>query len=165
MGDMSSEPSMEEILSSIKKIIAEDSGKPSVLPKRHIPMERRMADTLVEPVADPTPNKSVSEDVSEAVESDDVLELTESAPEATMTMQPEADDQLVSQATASASRDALASLSRMIVKPDVVGSDSLEAMVREMLKPMLKAWLDAKLPEIVERAVAQEVGRISGRVL
>jgi cell pole-organizing protein PopZ len=51
----------------------------------------------------------------------------------------------------------------MVVKPEVAGSDTLEGVVRDMLKPMLKDWLDANLPEIVERMVAQEVARISGR--
>jgi cell pole-organizing protein PopZ len=32
-----------------------------------------------------------------------------------------------------------------------------------MLKPLLADWLDANLPEIVERQVAQEIARISAR--
>ncbi len=168
MGDMSSEPSMEEILSSIKKIIAEDSGKPLVVPRRHPPSDRRTTDAVVEPTADPVPSSAKHAETSDEVP-EDVLELTENAPEAEKleTEKGAVDDmheQLVSSTAAVASREALSSLSRMIVKPDVVGSDSLEAMVRDMLRPMLKEWLDAKLPEVVERVVAQEVARISGRV-
>jgi uncharacterized protein len=163
MGDMSSEPSMEEILSSIKKIIAEDSGKPLVVPKRHVPSERRMADAVIEPTADPVPS-SAPQPEPRVEASEEVLELTESAPETEAVPADGLHDQLVSSSAAVASREALSSLSRMIVKPDVVGSDSLEAMVRDMLRPMLKEWLDAKLPEVVERVVAQEVARISGRV-
>ena len=175
MGDVNSEPSMEEILSSIKKIIAEDNGKPLVVPKRHVPSDRRAADLVIEPLADPVPAAKQAPVASTRVEpvsaessvpdADDVLELTENAPEAGMSNPGEAEGQIISQATAGASREALVSLSRLVVKPDVVGSDTLEGMVRDMLKPMLKDWLDAKLPEIVERVVAQEVGRISGRVL
>jgi cell pole-organizing protein PopZ len=62
-----------------------------------------------------------------------------------------------------ASRQALSNLSRLIVKPESAGSDTLEGLVREMLKPMLKDWLDAHLPAIVERVVAQEVARITGQ--
>ena len=62
-----------------------------------------------------------------------------------------------------ASRASLASLSSLVVKPEITGSDTLEGMVREMLRPMLKDWLDANLPEVVERMVAKEVARISGR--
>jgi uncharacterized protein len=49
------------------------------------------------------------------------------------------------------------------VRPEVTGSDTLEGLVREMLKPMLKDWLDANLPDVVERVVAKEVSRITGR--
>ena len=38
-----------------------------------------------------------------------------------------------------------------------------EFEVREMLRPMLKEWLDANLPDLVERVVAREVARIIGR--
>jgi len=59
----------------------------------------------------------------------------------------------------------LEALSRLVVKPDVTGNDTLEGMVREMLRPMLRDWLDAQLPGIVEAMVAKEIARISGRSL
>ncbi len=40
---------------------------------------------------------------------------------------------------------------------------TLEDLVRDMLRPMLKAWLDANLPEIVERLVRAEIERVSRR--
>jgi cell pole-organizing protein PopZ len=40
---------------------------------------------------------------------------------------------------------------------------TLEDVVREMLKPMLKAWLDANLPNMVERLVRAEIERVSRR--
>jgi cell pole-organizing protein PopZ len=40
---------------------------------------------------------------------------------------------------------------------------TLEDLVREMLKPMLKAWLDANLPDMVERLVRAEIERLSRR--
>lgn len=39
------------------------------------------------------------------------------------------------------------------------GSTTLEDIVVQMMKPMLAAWLDEHLPEIVERVVQQEVER------
>jgi cell pole-organizing protein PopZ len=36
-------------------------------------------------------------------------------------------------------------------------------MVREMMRPMLAQWLDANLPEIVERLVKAEIARIAGK--
>jgi uncharacterized protein len=49
------------------------------------------------------------------------------------------------------------------VKPEVTGSDTLEGMVREMVRPMIAEWLEAKLPDIVERMVAREISRITDR--
>ncbi|MDB5701347.1 MAG: hypothetical protein JWL66_1546 [Sphingomonadales bacterium] len=70
---------------------------------------------------------------------------------------------LVSQAALEASRSSIATLSALIVKPTVAGSDTLEGLVREMLKPMLAEWLDQRLPDVVERLVAQEISRITAR--
>ena len=50
-----------------------------------------------------------------------------------------------------------------MVKPEVAGSDTLEGLVREMLKPMLRDWLDANLPDLVEAMVAREIARITGQ--
>lgn len=167
MADVSNEPSMEEILSSIKRIIAEDSVA-SLAPPRN----RRTAP----PVADPVPRSE------EPSEDEEVLELTETvAPEAaaeeqtivTQASSPvreaetapatEVKPTLVSPAAAQASRSSLAALSALIVKPDVTGTDTLEGLVREMLKPMLADWLESRLPEVVERMVAQEIARITAR--
>jgi len=135
MGGAAHEPSMEEILSSIKKIIAEDDGRAQPAPKAR---SRAASSDAAAPSADAD---------------DTVLELTEAV----------VVEQIVSADAAAASRQALSSLSRLIVKPDIAGADTLEGLVREMLKPMLKDWLDAHLPQIVERVVAQEVARITGQ--
>ncbi len=135
MGGAAHEPSMEEILSSIKKIIAEDDGRPQAAPKARA---RTASSDAAAPSADAD---------------DAILELTEAV----------VAEHIISADAAAASRQALSSLSRLIVKPDIAGADTLEGLVREMLKPMLKDWLDAHLPEIVERVVAQEVARITGQ--
>jgi len=151
MGDVTHEPSMEDILSSIKKIIAEDNSKPQGFTRARARVQERPVE-VEEPVAVAAPAPELV-----ALE-DDILELTESAP-----VDMPAESPIVSTVAVEASRHALASLSKLVVKPEVAGSDTLEGMVRDMLKPMLKSWLDAHLPEIVERVVAQEVARISGR--
>ena len=38
---------------------------------------------------------------------------------------------------------------------------TLDALMREMLRPMLKEWLDENLPTLVERMVEKEIARIS----
>lgn len=64
-----------------------------------------------------------------------------------------------------AARSSLASLSSLIVKPTAsVGENTLEGLVREMLRPMLQQWLDANLPKLVEGMVAKEIARITSQV-
>ncbi len=181
MGDISNEPTMEEILSSIKKIIAEDGEKSLSAPRPRRSVSR-------DPSHDELGN-SVSMVAEGPRREDDVLELTEMATEEVMghpvsqqfvepKPQPapspfpqavapapiaQTAPEIVSQVTATASRSALDSLSAVVVKPSVNGADTLEGMVREMLRPMLKDWLDARLPEMVEAMVAKEIARITGR--
>ena len=69
---------------------------------------------------------------------------------------------IVSAETAEASRAPLDTLSKLVIKPEVAGTDTLEGLVREMLRPMLREWLDQNLPGIVEAMVAREIARITG---
>ena len=138
MADKATEPSMEEILSSIKMIIAEDNAKAAPAPRQRSRAEPQ-------PIA---PAKVSPEAVLELT--DDIADTPPASP-------------IVSPDALAASRQALSNLFRLIVKPEIAGSDTLEGLVREMLKPMLKDWLDAHLPALVERVVAQEVARITGQ--
>ena len=73
--------------------------------------------------------------------------------------------QILSDDAASASRQSLAALSALLVKSDSEnGENTLEGLVREMLRPMMKDWLDQKLPELVERLVEKEIARLTGRL-
>ena len=152
MADVSHEPSMEEILSSIKKIISEDSGKSLSSPRRAR--------------ADAVPMSDLRD------EADDVLELNDRIePQITLesseTIEPVAVAPLISDGAATASRNAFASLQTISVKterpPAAITGQSVDDLVRDMLRPMLKDWLDTNLPAIVEGVVAKEVARISGR--
>ena len=155
MGDLSNEPSMEEILSSIKRIIAEDS-EASVAP----PRGKRMVGAP--PVFAPVPEEPEVLELTETIDSPEAKSKNASPNVPQQKASPEKPE-LVSEATVSASRSSLAALSALIVKPEVHGGDTLEGLVREMLKPMLSEWLEAKLPDVVERLVAQEIRRITDR--
>jgi uncharacterized protein len=74
---------------------------------------------------------------------------------------------IVSQESEAAARASLATLSSLIVKPSApqAADNTLEGLVREMLRPMLKDWLDTNLPTLVEGMVAKEIARITGRSL
>lgn len=169
MGDISSEPSMEEILSSIKRIIAEEGDAATGT------RTRRPAKATTTPIRDA---------LSDAMDADDeeVLELSELVAEHELptpapmpigapdvppapTAKPaqRAPEAILSERATEATRGPLEALSRMVVKPQAAGSDTLEGLVRELLKPMLREWLDDNLPQIVETMVAREISRITGR--
>jgi uncharacterized protein len=133
MADERSEPSMEAILSSIKKIIAED--------------DRVSARVRRAPAAQ-------SEDKTEAQADEDVLELTQPAEELL--------DHGKAQSLAQ-SFSVLKTLAEPGVAPQIVrsGETSLEGLTRDLLRPMLKEWLDANLPSLVEAMVAKEIERIT----
>lgn len=73
-------------------------------------------------------------------------------------------EQLLEPATTAAVRSAFSKLNTPKLTPDMpLGASGLtiEAMIREMLRPMLKDWLEENLPVMVERIVAQEIERVS----
>lgn len=160
MGDVSAEPSMEDILSSIKRIIAEDGdGGPQARPRR----TPRVATTA-----------AIPRDGEIAAEPE-VLELSDLAPagdtdddfEPAPASAPTRPDQIVSQDALASSRGALNALTRMVAKPEgdaapIGDGTSMEAFVAELLRPLLREWLDANLPELVEAMVAKEIARITG---
>lgn len=130
------EPTMEEILASIRRIIAEDDG---------------------ERVRAPDPEPEIDEDDEPTgetgarfeAEPSAVLELSEAAQGA------------VSQDVQAKASESFSALSSLRLRGDGAGPETLEDLVREMLQPMLKSWLDANLPEIVEQMVAREIARIT----
>jgi len=150
MGDVSAEPSMEDILSSIKRIIAEE-GEAAPAPRQKKPIRPA---ALAERAAAAAPAGH---------DDDEILELSDPVPASKPTKAQRAEEEILSSRTAEASRGALEALSRLIVKPEVEGSDTLEGLVRELLRPMLREWLDANLPELVEQMVAREIARITSQ--
>src|SRR6266550_6837624 len=130
----SREPSMEDILASIKKVIAEEK-------------ELRTASPPVEALED----ESLPEEIA-LEQGEDVLELDEP-------LAPSADlgPPLVDEGVAGQSRQALEQLQTIAATlPAAPLVNPLEEMVREMLKPILKQWLDEHLPGIVEEHVKRE---------
>ena len=135
MADGRNEPSMDEILSSIKRIIAEDDS--------NRPATKRAA-------------KSAMPDDGH----DEVLELTD-ADENAGVGEVLLDNNKAQ--TLRHSFSALQTLSEPGAAPQIVrsGETSLEGMTRDLLRPMLKDWLDTHLPPIVEAMVEREITRIT----
>ncbi|QYJ07327.1 DUF2497 domain-containing protein [Qipengyuania flava] len=152
------EPSVEEILDSIKKVIARDNRDSAVLDRRRKPAAPAVSDP-VEP--------------ADAEEADEVLELAEEIAledellDETTSEEDEA-DALTRGDTREAMRQNFAALSMLAQpgkQPQIVrsGETSLEGLVREMLRPMLAQWLDDNLPGMVEELVKAEIARIAGK--
>jgi uncharacterized protein len=141
------EPSMEEILASIRKIITEDDG----------PAPTVAAEPAEAPAAPPEP---------------DVLVLTERAPPLTTDAPVQAPHQTEGDAWVgdAASRQATSSFEKLSTAIETTAPPSpampepgrsLEDVTRELLRPLLKAWLDENLPRIVQARVDEEVARIA----
>lgn len=169
MGDVSNEPSMEDILSSIKRIIAEE-GDVAVAnrPRRAArPTPAPIDDDEILELREPAPPAQPAP--RPAPEPRARVDLRDVAPEPVRMPEPAVSEPILSATTAEATRDRLDALSRMVVKPEApaalpAGETSLEGMVREMIRPMLRDWLDANLPRMVEEMVQREISRIaSGR--
>lgn len=71
-------------------------------------------------------------------------------------------EELIEPATSSAVRETMSKLNAPKISPELALSGiTLDAMVREMIRPMLKDWLDENLPSMVERIVTAEIERVS----
>lgn len=76
-------------------------------------------------------------------------------------------DPLLSAETTAQVRRALAALAALADPdapdtPNLAGGVSLEATVREVLRPLLAQWLETHLPAIVERELKAELARLRG---
>ena len=132
------EPSMEDILASIKKVIAEEKDLRTAAPP---PEPRQVA---------------LAEDDGE-----EVLELDEPLAPA-MDLGPPLVDEDIAE-TSRHSLETLSTIAASVPAPPPV--NPLEDMLREMLRPILKQWLDEHLPGIVDEHVKREITRITGRAL
>ena len=139
----SREPSMEDILASIKRVIAEEKELRAAIPPES--------------------------GIDSADESVDVLELSEAMEAAAAPEEPEAPVDLgppmVDEAIADDSRSKLEALSSLAATAPPPPANPLEEMLKDMLRPALKAWLDEHLPRIVDEHVKKEISRITGRPL
>lgn len=179
MSDQSSqEPTMEEILASIRRIISEDDAPaepeaaapapaPEPEPEYPAPVEDDVLE-LTDPI-EPEPDFAPEPEPLESVGDLDVYSPSAPEPEPAYTPPAPAfnrDDvaeTLVGDHASSLAASAFGSLSSALLMPK--DGRTLEDVVRELLRPLLKEWLDQNLPRIVETKVEEEVHRIArGRV-
>lgn len=205
------EPTMEEILASIRRIIneddepkAEEAASPAPEPAEAAFEAEPEMEAAPEPEPEPEPEFEAALDAE-----DDVLELTERveeegegtspmaiaddlmivdreeeiAPEPEPEPEPEPvfeavpepapaprpapapaedEDALLAEPAASAAAGAFAALTENL-RVSSENGQTLEGIVRELMRPMLKQWLDENLPAIVEAKVQEEIERVARR--
>jgi len=204
------EPSMEEILASIRRIISEDAEGAEGAEATSAPKAEAPAAAVPPPIVEP-PKRPLIADVESEEDDGDVLMLTkemeEEMPAPSLNEAPPAlddepppeplrrapeplsfeaepeplaeaptgraepvslADRLLSDHAAAASLAAMSELlSRRHREPNIESlpmgnaNQTLEELTRELLRPILKAWLDDNLPQIVERIVREEIGRLA----
>jgi cell pole-organizing protein PopZ len=126
---------MEDILASIKRVIAEEKEIRAVVPPP--PLEE-------------------DEDV---LELDESMEAVEAVP---ADLGPPLIEEQVADSSRQ-KLETLATVAA--TAPPQPQGNPLEDMIREMLRPVLKQWLDEHLPGIVDEHVKREINRITGRPL
>ncbi len=152
------EPTMEEILASIRKIISEEQ----IAPTRAEPAAPQPAPALralPDPVAPETPKP----ERAPIRASTDVLELTDSVDRSAARQPLPPAEKLISDEAEGLATARLSDLSGMLTRNYPGAENTLDGLVREMLRPMLKSWLDQNLPDMVDSIVTREIARISGR--
>jgi uncharacterized protein len=151
---------MDEILASIRRILAEEAAAPPP------PRSRAAAEIL---------------DLTEAVNDDGsvrhiepAVRLSAEAPIPPLpggrvepaVSRPEASPgaaRLVSDAASDAVAASFARLAGLAQETRRDGKRDLDVLVQETLRPLLQAWLDEHLPSLVERLVRDEIARVVGQ--
>lgn len=150
------EASVEEILESIKKVIARDNRTTALDTRRRL--ETEGLEDKPEPAdaeeAEEILDLTAADLVEEASDLDDEDEVP--------------DGPLITDSARESMRENLAALAMLAepgVPPQIVrsGETSLEGLTRDLLRPMLAEWLDKNLPGMVERMVKDEISRIAGK--
>lgn len=174
------EPSMEEILASIRRIISEDDGEAESAPAepRAAESDQDILDLTEEVQKDGTVvNLDTGMQVGEPVAAEpdtgvvelelkDVIDVSDSTSD---------EDRIVSEPTEKAAAASMASFASTLARergaaapvsdPIALGAAdrTIEDIVREVMRPLIKEWLDSNLPGMVERLVERELERLSRR--
>ncbi len=160
MSNAQPEPSMEEILASIRRIISEDEEEPAQKPAMARVAEIRPAEPPPRPAGAIRPPQPAPAPIEpeQKFATEDVEMIRKNVSEAFA----DEDDGIIEATTAAAASKAFMSLSQTVQVTDGQGR-TLEDLVVEMLRPMIKDWLDTNLAQIVEEKVEEEVQRVARR--
>ncbi|MEL7029000.1 MAG: DUF2497 domain-containing protein [Pseudomonadota bacterium] len=186
MDDSQQEPTMEEILASIRRIISEDeeegagdgeakaadpepaAAEPAPAVDDVLELTEKVEDDIeIAAVAEePEPEAELVIEPEPEPEPVDDIVFEEDEPEVDLAPEPavdlEDDSPLLEATTAAAAASSFDALSGSLPLYDGEAK-TLEEMVQSMLRPMLKQWLDANLAQIVEVKVQEEIERVARR--
>ena len=184
------EPSMEDILASIRRILSEEEEEEAQAAEEVGGLEMNLsAEPETEPEPEPEPEpvpEPEPEPAPEPMPEPEPVAALEPEPAAPPPSPPPAPmpapmadvlqltpemvtSEIVSASTAHAATDILSELAKAILnRRDVAVDDAgqnmtLEGMVREILKPLLREWLDRNLPYLIERLVKKEIDTMINR--
>jgi uncharacterized protein len=161
--DPQAEPSMEEILASIRRIISEEDEAPGAADEPVLDLTQPAAaahDAHDDIVFESDPEPAPAPPVVKAAQQPAPQPVAQPAPPAPAPVAAPAPSGIVSQPNASAAAVQLARLAGTLRIADTPGQ-TVEGVVRELLQPMLKEWLDQNLARIVEARVEAELERIA----
>lgn len=181
------EPSIEEILASIRQIISDDDKEPQ---EEQVPEVVAAPPTPEpEPVKVPEPAPEPEEDILELteplIEEEDPIEVDlqdieeeftpPPAPPAPPAPTPEPSPAMQAQDSNilndRARKSAISSMAKLAGNMPInranhgLNSITLEDLVREMLNPMLSDWLNSNLPPMVERIVQKELEKLARQAM
>ena len=189
------DPSMEDILASIRRILAEEeapAAAPIVAPvPEETPAEQedevlQLDPSMLLPDPVPEPMPDLAPDLAPDPVTDPAPLLPPMAiaepdpepepPEGEPSMAPEAVlpiasplASLIGAEAAAAATNSVGSLLRTLSAERATqvynGGPTIEDVVRAELRPLLKQWLDSYLPAMVERLVRAEIERVVGRAV
>jgi cell pole-organizing protein PopZ len=187
------DPSMDDILASIRKIISDDEARAQVSNQQHA------AQPSGRPAVTPPRIGPEGQPKLHGAGRDDVLLLTDLIEEPKSAVVPppiplpridpvraaempqpsieparSADPSLVGGGAAGSAASAFARLNQAVQAsvpppaaanpgPALASGKTVEELVKETLRPMLKEWLDQNLPQLVERYVEREIVRLTRR--
>jgi len=180
------DPSMEDILASIRRILSEDEQAEKVPPGPPPPAGAPPPPTTADPedvlvldssmiVPDPPPAVPAPAPIAAAAalpppeppEPATALEPPPVFAQPPPIVPPEAT--LVAPEAAAAAASSVGALVRTLAAGRTTatyrGGPTIEEIVREEMRPLLKQWLDTHLPGMVERLVKTEIERVVSRDL
>ena len=181
------EPSIEEILTSIRQIIADDDegdadapaedgsagdaaaagpesgagSEPVIELTEKIDDQPTPEEVAPDPESAPAPEPESEPEPESAPEPEPIsVEMHDSPPPAAPTDDPDA---LLTDNAEDAAFNAFSELARKTAIEH--NGITVEEIVRTELRPLLKDWLDTNLPPIIERLVQEELERVAKRAL